>query len=451
MTSTGQDNSTGTLDPETRDFVLWCLEAMDLHVVSDAGVYTLQLPPAAGNGPRTPPHPYAALVGRRFAFVSSDARSGDSGGPVEVVTYGSPLMAWLLGELRSAAWPLHAAVRQQPNSVHELTEHLFAQYSVDGGHIHLSGCSLEDRPFLRLTYWNQQDQDGRPTLRHVHGTSDGDLVSEDTLSALSLEQLVELPGRPPHLAPEVLANWGEIIRRKCAQQMGNSAAEPLAATLIWCKYAEGRLTFSIGGSSVDLPFSGWAQLFALRRILPPPYCCPLSGISSYHLAATDDGRITAAEAIGTCTESGRRVLEGELKICAATQRKVLPEYLQTCPVTGEKVLQRVLEPCTLCQQSVSPRSLKSGLCSACRSLAPVSKDDPRMARVLDAYPRLDGWKRWKMSETQAVHVLVGASAWRRILVVLDKQTLDVIHVAASGRLSTRWTEATPVQRADWLG
>ncbi|MFO7904054.1 MAG: hypothetical protein R6U98_15430, partial [Pirellulaceae bacterium] len=62
--------------------------------------------------------------------------------PVEHATWQSPLARWLLGELRQVGGPLHAAAARQPLSVHELAEHLFAQYTVDNGHMHLAGCRL---------------------------------------------------------------------------------------------------------------------------------------------------------------------------------------------------------------------------------------------------------------------------------------------------------------------
>ena len=70
---------------------------------------------------------------------------------------------------------MHAAAARQPLSVHELAEHLFAQYKVDGGHMHLAGCSLEDRPFLRLSYLRMHRENGGSQLLHCFGTSDGDI------------------------------------------------------------------------------------------------------------------------------------------------------------------------------------------------------------------------------------------------------------------------------------
>jgi hypothetical protein len=56
-----------------------------------------------------------------------------------------------------------------------------------------------------------------------------------------------------------------------------------------------------------------------------------------------------------------------------------------------------------------------------------------------------------MAETQTAHILVGTSLWHRVLLVVDKQTLDVLHVAAGTRWSGRWTNATAVERGEWLG
>ena len=130
---------------------------------------------------------------------------------------------------------------------------------------------------------------------------------------------------------------------------------------------------------------------------------------------------------------------------------VLPEYLRTCPVTGQRVLDSILQRCSMCQQPVSPKALEGDRCTACHRLSPTTKIDPRMARVLDAYPKLDRWRSWRIAETRSVQILVGASTLHRLLVVLDKHTLDVLHVASGSRMSSRWTVASDVQRAEWVG
>jgi hypothetical protein len=346
---------------------------------------------------------------------------------------------------------MQAAAARQPVSVHELTAPLFTQYSIEGGHIHLAGCSLEDRPFLRLSFRHDHAPAGEPQVVHCFGSSDGELLGPRMIADLELDQLVPLAGRIPRLDGDVLRQWIDVTRRQFEARPTTGDWRLLAATLVWCKHAEGKLSFSIGTKSVEVAFAGWGRLLADRRVLPPPYECPLSGRNSYRLAATDDGRITVAESLAVCAESLRRVLVDELESCAETGRRVLPEYLQTCPVTGKRVLASVLQPCAMCQQRVCPRALESERCPACRQLSPTTKTDPRMARILDAYPKLDRWRNWKIAETRSVQVLVGMSALRRLLVVLDKQTLDILHVASSSRLSSRWTTANDVQRMEWMG
>jgi hypothetical protein len=438
------------LDASARRFVLWCLEALGLHPAPDArGTFCLEVAEAEGATVAT--HPFAGLAGRRFVFDRDDAGANQDAETVEHLTFESPLAQWLREELRSVAWPVQAAATHQPTSVHELTAHLFAPYEVEHGHIHLAGCSLEDRPFLRLSFLRSPSPAGTAQVVHCFGTSDGRLLGPRMIEDLELDQLTPLAGRTPRLDSDVLRQWIGVTRRQFETSHAAGDWALLAATLVWCKYAEGKLTFAIGSKSVDVAFAGWGRLLIDRRSIPPPYACPLSGRSSYRLAATDDGRITVAEGIAACEVSSRRVLVEELERCYETGQRVLPEFLATCPVTGNRVLNSILRRCPMCQQLVSPKALEGDRCTACRRLAPTTKADPRMARVLDAHPKLDRWRSWRVAETSNVQIFVGTSTLRRLLVVLDKHTLDVLHVASGSRMSSRWTDATDVQRAEWVG
>jgi len=452
VTVSETDTPDGALDASAQHFVLWCLDALRLSALADgAGGYRIEAAGSRESSPSVPPHPYAHLDGRCFTFAPAGALASEGRADVEHVTFQSPLIQWLWAELRHVAWPMQAAAARQPTSVHELTSPLFAQYSVEGGHIHLAGCSLEDRPFLRLSFLRRDARAAEPQVVHCFGTSAGDLLEPHLIGELELDQLVPLAGRTPRLDSDVLQQWIDVTRRQFEAEPAAGEWCLLATTLVWCKHAEGKLSFSIGSKSVEVAFGGWGRLLADRRVLPPPYVCPLSQRSSYRLAATDDGRITVAESIAVCAESSRRVLVDELEPCAETGRRVLPEYLQTCPVTGKRVLASLLQPCSMCQQRVSPRVLEGSRCRACRQLAAATKADPRLARILDAYPQLDRWRTWQIAETRSVQILVGGSLLRRVLLVLDKQTLDVLHVAGAARLSHRWTPATAVQRREWVG
>jgi hypothetical protein len=213
--------------------------------------------------------------------------------------------------------------------------------------------------------------------------------------------------------------------------------ELVATTLIWCKRAAGKLRFTIGSQGVDLAFDDWA-----RTLSPPPLVTD-SGRHSYHIAATDDGRITAAEEIETCAVSGRRVLAAELLTCDVTGKRALAEYFSDCPVTGEKLLTAELVVCPECRQQVSPHAVEQGRCTACRLREPVSKTDPRLARLFDEHRALERWRNWSLSETATVYDLTAAGLVKRLLLVVDKRSLEVLHLASGTRFSGRWHAEDP--------
>jgi hypothetical protein len=450
VTASVRDEGAENLDAAAQEFLLWALRALGLHLhVTSDGVHEIQIPSESQEA-SAQAHPYAALQGRRFVLEAASSPAAATDAP-EHLTWHSPLVLWLLNELGDNLRPLHAAPAHQPLSVHELAEHLFAQYRVDGGHMHLAGCSLEDRPFLRLSCLRRPAEEDAAQVVHGYGTPEGVLLSSELRNSLELQELMPLVGRSTHIDADVLRRWAALTRQQLEGQMGSAELTPIAITLVWCKYAEGKIAFCVDHRSVEVTFSGWARLLADRRCLPPPYHCPLTGRSSYHLAATDDGRITVAEAIATCAVSSRRVLDDELVECSVTGKRVLPEYAGICPCTGEWVLTSAFEQCEMCRQPVSPRAIVGGLCTACRQLRSVSSSDPELARILDTYPQLDRLRNWRMAETQTAQIVVGRFTWKRLLVVLDKQSLEVLHAARGNWLTTSWTPLTGVQRDEWLG
>ena len=148
---------------------------------------------------------------------------------------------------------------------------------------------------------------------------------------------------------------------------------------------------------------------------------------------------------GRCAETGRQVLQNELVTCAATGRRVLAELTKTCPVTGLPELAAVMVNCAHCGQLVSPAAIERGRCRGCRDLKGVSLTDPRLARVLHEHAELARWSNWRISETPVVYVLT-ASAWlKRLLLVVDKQSLRLQRVAQAGRFAGHWEVIPPKQ------
>lgn len=427
------------IDETSRSFTLWAFETLKFRVETlDDRIYTLYAPTegeALFNG-----------VGRvRFAFQPQLDPSIEG---VEYVRPGSPMFEWMLDQMRSSARVTHAAPRQQPAGVHEIARELLAAYQVDGGTVHLAGCTLEDRPFLRLSF-RHPDRLGQPALQHLFLTPDGTVAAAELVMELGLEALSPYAGRPPELLEADLQRWvavGELhARRTLTDQL-----EMISAAVVWCTYAAGKLAFSIGPETVETPFEGWAQLIVTGRIHAPPYSCPLSGTQSFHLAATGDGRVTAAEAIGTCDVSQQRALSTELETCALTGGRMLSRYLSTCPVTGSRIQQSRMVTCAMCHQQASPTAIKRKLCLACRSLQSIRKDDPRMARILGEYQKLDRWRGWKMAETAVAYVLTATALTRCLLLVLDKESLQPCHSATGSRVFGQWTETSDVEQKQIL-
>ena len=74
-----------------------------------------------------------------------------------------------------------------------------------------------------------------------------------------------------------------------------------------------------------------------------------------------------------------------------------------------------------------------------------------MARLLGEYPALDHWGRWKIFETSRVYILTAVRLVSRLLLVVEKQTLQPQRVATAGRFSSVWTNASDLQREELLG
>ena len=330
--------------------------------------------------------------------------------------------------MSSMTGTLHYAPADQPTSVHQIAGRLFSAYTVDDGTLHLAGCSLEDRLFVRLDF----SRNGSRTAIHVD--LDGNEVDGKLVDALGMTETTKTsvpPNFVPHQESRLVECGLQIAQRRWADL---GADDLVSTTLLWCKRAEGKLRFTFGEHWVDLPFSDWT-----RPLQPPPFVCPHSGRKTFHLAATDDGRVAAAESIEPCSQSGRMVLCEDLVTCSVTGRRILPDFAVTCPISGLPVFGPEMVACDTCRQDVSPTAVEEGECSACREPQPVEPSDPRIARVIERHPHLARWGKWRISETANVYVLVGSSWIKRSLVVVDKSSLRLIRTATAGPWSRQWT------------
>jgi hypothetical protein len=414
-------------------FARWSLAQLDVPVETSGNEAVMRVPEADR----------AAFAGQQRLRLPLVGRAAAGQEPIE---WDGRFGRWLRERLAERG-ALHARPRLQPMSVADVTASLFSAYQVDGGQVHLAGCQLTDHPFLRLSFAGENPSD---PVHHFYVAPDGSSVSDELVPRLGLDELEPIGKLPPRLDDNALRSLVSAGKRIAAKQTaerdpGATTVEPLAVTVVWVRHAEGRLQFTIGKQTAYLPFSSWAKLLKAQ-----PFVAKGSGASTFHLAATDDGRIDAAEQVATCEESGRRVLRQELVQCSVTGKHVLADFTETCPVSGRPALRHEFVSCTVCKQRVSKAVMEAGACAACRSLAKTSKDDPRLVWIFAEHPGLDRWKHWQLAETQDVYIAEATSLLKRLLIVVEKEALTVHRLATASRLSQTWIEASDAERADLL-
>ncbi|MBC8876112.1 MAG: hypothetical protein H8E44_42345 [Planctomycetes bacterium] len=437
-----RDNSTPDVDLLAQQFFLWALATLRLPMErKDDGVCELVVPEDARED-------FDGADTVRFAIDESTVADSTA---TEQLTLSSPLFDWTVARLQQMGNVVHAAPTGQPVSVRQLTSRLFDAYTVEDGNVRLGGCTLEDQPLLRYTYRirSMSNQTGC-RLAHVYASPEGRPFDDSLLSALRVDDLAPIEGKPPRVSGEDTRRWAATGKERAPIVSHDERAELLVVTVVWCKYFHCKLLFEINETRADLSFDGWAQLLVDRGIEPPPFQCPDTGRRSYRLLVMDDGRITVPEAIAACEQSGRQVLESDLVTCAASGQRVLPEFLQKCPVSEDRVLPSAMVTCPTCRQNVSPSCLTGDRCQACRTMTTIRADDPRMARVLGEHPRLDRWSRWRLAETDSSYILTATSMLRGLLLVLDKESLEATHLATGSRFGRRWVEVPREQRAEYL-
>jgi len=326
----------------------------------------------------------------------------------------------------------HRAPALQPDSVYQITQRLFPAYTVEEGRVHLAGCRMDDRLLVRLTFrWGDESGDW-------YVDAEGHPLPADLVSALGLPDAVRLEVPPPHAVAalyQFLSTSLDQAQQALPLPQGSQLVDMAA---LWCKYVEGKLRFTIKEDSADLPFGDWT-----RTLEPPAYRCPRTEALTFHVARSDDGAIVAFDRLSPCDVTGRRTVGDDLVVCAVTGMRVAAELTAVCPVTAARVLRSRMLACDLCGQAVSPAAIRKDRCTACRELRKVTKDDPRMVRILAEHPVLDRWTQWRMAETRTVYIVQAQGWWQQLLLVVDKETLALRRLAASTRLSSRWEVVPP--------
>ncbi|QEG43855.1 hypothetical protein [Roseimaritima ulvae] len=341
------------------------------------------------------------------------------------------------GEPAAPAGPatVEAIPLGDPQQVRELSPSILGCYHVTAGHSELSGCTLEPRPLLRITW----DAEGGQVQHRWYG-GDGQPLAAELIERLGLKELEPCEER-------LRANDAPMVRRWIAAALqtdsGAVGAAPdwLAATVVWCRWASGAVAFRFGnGAEGRSNFAGWAIDFVQGYQRPEKYRCSASGEESFEVLALDDGTVTVPQAVGRCEQSGTSTLLSNLKTCEVSGRQVLADRLAQCPISGLWALPDQLECCVLCGRAVAPGRIESQVCSDCRGGRDIDPDDSLLAGLLAAdgsFARYGHWRGWR---DEAVAVLIGRR-WLggQLAILYDRQQARVRQVARSGRFSQRWT------------
>ncbi|MDA7979607.1 MAG: hypothetical protein MPJ50_12645 [Pirellulales bacterium] len=460
--------------PELRAFTLWLLDRLEVpYAIIAEGLYQLRL---------SDEH-RSAFENRSTILFTFDAERYDTAAEndLDFAAPGHRFFRWLFEQGLTEGVIEQAAPVDQPENVSEVTARLFPAYKLDSGSVHLAGCSLEDRWVVHPVLKPEQTAQGLAEDELLF-TDRCDTLPEDLRCHLRVGNLkVDSPNGQATTAPlsglaenvpsQIVAGIRHLMIQRQRDNTSNghaSVGAPVATAaesaqndienslsalgqvarfvIIRTRWVSGKLRFSLAGETVDATFSGWAQC-----LHPPLIECPRTGRKTRHLAATDDDRLAAFESITSCDRTGCRVLESELAQCSLTGQRVLLEFMGRCAVSNAPVLSDALQACPTCQQQVSPAQLTGAYCEGCRNLLSVKKSDARLSLILDEYPRLDSWGRWRLAETETSFIVTAWRGLRRILLVIEKQTMQV-RCLAKGGLRRGWTPVDSVEeQAEILG
>ena len=406
----------------------------------------------------------AAFARWAAAALQPTLDQGPGGTPSSPLASAAPVAPATEARMLSAGMPAAAALQQDPLSwlaslsdqtnpvvfeatpagdvqhVRDLSPSILGAYQVRQGHVELAGCTLEPRPFLRLTFPASQPD----RLHHRWFGGDGQPLEAELTRRLGLTQLQPAAARLRDGDGAMIQQWIEAALAAC-QAAGQSelieAGRLLAATVAWCRWASGKVAISFtSGQRVEIPFEGWAIEFRTNRLLPLPYCCAESGLASHHLCALDDGTVTVVEALGRCEESGVETLAARLGTCEVTGRRVLKERMVCCPISGKPMLPREAARCQWCDRRVAPDQLQDGRCGDCRHGAPIAvpRDDRLLQQLVTQQPALARYTRWRGWRNEQVAVLIGARWGGEVVVICDAPSGRIRRQAHRGRLLRRW-------------
>ncbi len=350
-------------------------------------------------------------------------------------------LVWLARRIGSIDAPLVARPLNRPLALHEITPQLFDAYTIEGGQMHVAGCRISDRMFAICSFvGNSPDAQVRQTVVD----SEGRPVESELVERLGLLESGPCGIHPPRMTQHDAIDTVDHARH-AARQL-RELGDLHSVVIVLSRWATGAVEFEVADTTTRVEFADWAA-----QLTPPPIVGPQTGMPSYHLATTHDGRLAAIEQLANSDETGHRLLKSELTNCASTGKLVERKLCIECPVTGELSLKSAFAKCETCQQTVSRATLVTGECGCCRGRSAASKAESPLSDLLQKFPLLANHRRFKLGQSRDVYVLEAIGMWQRLLVVVDRTSLDPLHIATGTPFTRQWNGRGKSEWAKLLG
>jgi hypothetical protein len=328
----------------------------------------------------------------------------------------------------------------EPNTVREVATPLLAPFQVREGHVSLAGCTLEDRPSLRIGV--VESRHGEASVRFSYFGPDGSAIDDRSLDQKGLNQVHTVAKRLRQTDHASIDRWMQAVEPQL-EVAGAPALDIVDVSVLWSRWAAGKIVVQFTqGPSVSIPFAGWARDYVAGRLAAPMFRCPASGLTSYEVISLDDGTVTVPNAIGKCAISGRERLLTDLDTCQLTHQLVSRELLQRCASTGQWVLADKLTTCQWCERKSSPEMIVDQRCQNCRAENRLASDDVRLKPFLavhqDAVAKLGKLSRWQGWLDDQRGVLVGGNFWQQTFYVIDCPTGKIVRSGFRMRPWGKW-------------
>ncbi|QDS86812.1 hypothetical protein EC9_09860 [Rosistilla ulvae] len=390
------------LDAASRDYVAWVADALSLQMQTDSGggIALLPLAPPADNEP-----PPAA--------------------PISFDTTGDLAKLWDL-QRQFVGGATEAQASGEPSHVPGIAAVVLEPYKIRDGRVQLAGCTLEPRPFLRISTLGSE-------IEHHWFGRDGIKIDTDLLNRLNLDRLDAIPPRLKPGDQSTMTAWIDAA----ASSLGTT--QRIGVTVAWSQWVAGKVRIQFDqGAQTSLAFQGWAIEWEKGLLPPPMFKCPITDIESYDLVCTEDGTITAREGVGRCELTQKEVLRTELGQCAISGKNVLVDMLTTCPISDERFLTDLAKKCEWCKRLVSPHAMDQKRCKQC--------SDPKQDDALETiasdlqtkhpeFSKLSHWKGWVSPE---LALLVGRGWISETLVLISRPDLQILRTGTRQRFSRHW-------------